>query len=199
MQIKIYFPISKKLNSSLRWALIAISAAIFPTSTPRDILPYSRSLIEIEDRDHHLRSIPYQFILNQVTSHISSEYGTQTLISDVHTCTYRLLGSNCCSCYKRISHDTHHPTTARTCLTEFQTHLISRALLLNPLVLILTQVLGGTRYTTVVQGVCRAVCWLTLSRRLQYSDGVVSLASVRTRCWIDTSIGGHVASDGVPG
>ena len=148
MQIKIYFPISKKLNSSLRWALIAISAAIFPTSTPRDILPYSRSLIEIEDRDHHLRSIPYQFILNQVTSHISSEYGTQTLISDVHTCTYRLLGSNCCSCYKRISHDTHHPTTARTCLTEFQTHLISRALLLNPLVLILTQVLGGTRYTT---------------------------------------------------
>ena len=87
----------------------------------------------------------------------------------------------------------------RTCLTEFQTHLISRALLLNPLVLILTQVLGGTRYTTVVQGVCRAVCWLTLSRRLQYSNGVVALASVRTQCWKDTSISGHVASDGVPG
>ena len=68
--------------------LIATSAAIFPTSTPRDILPYSRSLIEIEDRDHHLWSIPYQFILNQVTSHISSEYGTQALISDAHTCTY---------------------------------------------------------------------------------------------------------------
>ena len=177
--------------------LIAISAAIFPISRPRDILPYSRSLIEIEDRDNHLWSIPYQFILNQVTSYISSEYGTQTYHIE---CTYqvlvRILGSNCC-CYRGISHDTHHPTTARSCLTEFQIHV--RALWLNPSVLILTQVLGGTRYTTVVQGVCRAVCWLTLSRRLQYSNGVVALASVRTRCWVDTSIGGHVASDGVPG